>query len=268
MMRGLYTAASGMIAELERQDTVANNLANVNTSGYKRHATLHQDFERLMISRINATAPRIDSVRDLVHPNNEFAVLAPTPLGMLGTGSHVVDSWVDHAQGALRETGNSFDLALEGSGYFVLETPQGLAYTRNGAFTRNAQGELVTHAGYRVMGENGPLTLNGPDINISREGLVRSGNQAVGRLQIVDFADPQALRKAGDSLYLETDGTFVIPSQAQVRQGLLEAANVEVAQEMIQMISALRAYQINQKALQSQDDLMGRAVNDVGRPAA
>ena len=140
MIRGLYTGASGMIAESMRTDVTSNNLANANTAGFKKDVAVMKDFASMLITRINDGAE------------------APV-IGSLGIGAGVDEVATMHSMGAVRTTGNDFDLALEGKGFFAVETPRGIRYTRNGTFVKNARNELVTQDGYRVLGENGPITI-------------------------------------------------------------------------------------------------------------
>lgn len=268
MIRGLYTAASAMMMDVVKQDTISNNLANINTTGYKKHTTIHKDFEKIFISRLYTATPEVKSVSDVLNNANQVGIAAPVQLGYVGTGSQIDGSYVDHSDGALRSTDNKFDLALRGKGFFVVETPGGFMYTRNGAFTLNDQGELVTHEGHRVVGENGPIKFpaGADSFTLSLEGNITVDGEVLDRLQIVDFEDYQALVKVGSSFYTPPDSMPVLPGTANVEQGQLEVSNVDLASEMVQMITALRSYEINQKAIQTEDEMMGRAISDVGRP--
>ncbi|SDE99423.1 flagellar basal-body rod protein FlgF [Sporolituus thermophilus] len=246
MIRGIYTAASGMLAEAVRTDVTANNLANANTAGYKKDVALSHDFAGILISRIN-DGPG-----------------APV-IGTLGLGAVVDNVATIHTTGMMRPTGNALDLAIDGPGFFVVVTPAGPRYTRNGAFTKNAGGELVTQAGYRVMGQAGPVWLgDGAKVAIDADGRIFVDEVEVDRLQVVDFPDRRALVKEGDSLFA-APGAAPQAGTGQVRQGMLELANVNVVAEMVTLIAGYRAYEINAKLVQTHDQLLDKAVNDVAR---
>ncbi len=246
MIRGIYAGASGMLAEAQRTDVISNNLANVNTAGFKKDITVTKDFASLLISRVNdgAEAPAI---------------------GTLGVGVMVDEIATDYSTGTVKTTGNDFDLAIEGKGFFAVQTPQGKRYTRNGTFARSSKGELVTSDGYRVLGTNGPIIVADGKMSVSSDGRVMVDNNEVGRLQVVDFADEKQLTKEGASLFIAPDGQQEQPAAGGVRQGALEMANVNVVGEMVNLISNYRAYEINGKVVQSHDSLLGKAANDVGK---
>jgi flagellar basal-body rod protein FlgF len=246
MIRGLYAGASGMLAEAQRTDVISNNLANVNTAGFKKDITVTKDFASLLISRVNDGAE--------------------TPvIGTLGVGVMVDEVATDYSTGTVKTTGNDFDLAIEGKGFFAVETPQGKRYTRNGTFARSSKGELVTSDGYRVLGTNGPIIVMDGKMSVSSDGRVMVDNNEVGRLQVVDFADEKQLTKEGASLFVAPDGQQEQPAAGGVRQGALEMANVNVVGEMVNLISNYRAYEINGKVVQSHDSLLGKAANDIGK---
>lgn len=246
MIRGLYTAASGMLAEAQRTDVISNNLANANTAGFKKDMTITKDFASMLISRVN-DGPE-----------------SPT-IGTMGVGVMVDEVATDYSTGTIRTTGNDFDLAIEGRGFFAVETPQGKRYTRNGTFAKSSKGELVTSDGYRVLGQNGPIIINGGKMEVSTDGRVLVDNNEVGKLEITEFANEKALKKEGASLFLEPSGQQGQVATGSVRQGTLEMANVNVIGEMVNLISNYRAYEINGKVIQSHDSLMGKAANDVGK---
>jgi flagellar basal-body rod protein FlgG len=255
MIRGIYAAGAGMLAESIRNDVIANNLANANTAGYKKDIAVTKDFRSMLIQRIN-DGPK--------SPN----------IGSVGAGSLVDEVATIHSTGIMRPAGNPLDLAIEGRGFFVVETPNGERYTRNGSFSRNAQGELVTLDGYRVMSEGGPIQLgDASEINIGDDGriMIREAGQGVGgdvetgRLRIVAFADEKQLVKEGSSLYAAGPGAVQEDSAALVRQGTLELSNVNIVAEMVNLISGYRAYETNAKAVQAHDQLLDKAVNEVGR---
>jgi len=247
MIRGLYTGASGMIAESIRNDSIANNLANVNTAGFKKDVAVNKEFGEMLIHRINdgGGAPAI---------------------GSLGRGTMIDEIATIHSTGAMRPTGNDFDLAIEGKGFFAVETPAGVRYTRNGTFARNIMGELVTGDGYRVLGQNGtPVRINGNKMTVSDDGRVLSDGIEVARLQVVEFANEKQLTKEGSSLYIASADGASQPATGRVCQGFIESSNVNVIAEMVNLINGYRTYETNAKTVQAQDQLLDKAVNDIGR---
>lgn len=245
MIRGIYAGASGMVAEAMRTDVIANNLANVNTAGYKKDVTIMKDFSNQLITRINdgADAPAI---------------------GTVGIGVMVDEVVPIHSTGVMKSTGNDFDVAIDGKGFFTVETPQGVRYTRNGTFGKNIRGELITQDGYRVLGQNGPIRIRGSKMVINHNGQVFTDNRLVGKLQMVEFANQKQLTKEGASLFAAPLGQGR-PATGGIRQGMLEMSNVNVVSEMVNLISNYRAYEINGKVIQSHDQLIGKAANEVGK---
>ena len=245
MIRGIYTGASGMLAESMRTDVISNNLANVNTAGFKKDVTVTKDFTSMLISRINDGAD------------------APV-IGGVGVGVVVDEVATIHSTGVMRNTGNDFDVAIEGKGFFAVQTPNGVRYTRNGTFAKNIQGELITQDGYPVLGQNGPIQIKGSKMVVSDDGRVLVDNQPVGKLQVVEFANEKQLTKEGASLYVAPPGLGK-PATGGIRQGTLELSNVNVIGEMVNLISNYRAYEVNGKVVQSHDHLLDKAVNEVGK---
>ena len=286
MIRGWYTAASGMRAQQWRLDAVANNLANVDTDGYKREQAAFKAFPELLIRRMND-----DGVYH--HPFGS-ADVAPI-LGKLGMGVELNELFTSFEQGALKESGNDFDLALDGDGFFTVITPWGERYTRNGSFILGKEGFLETKEGYPVLGINGPIRVQANNFRVDNDGNVwinaeyaddpttmvsREDNTwgetvLLDTLRIVEFKleshqGERYLEKMGSSLYRET--AFSGPamdiefgSRPRVIQGFTEAANVEPVREMVQMIEVNRAYEANQKVVQTHDAMLGVLINQVSR---
>ena len=246
MIRGLYSAASGMLAEAERTNVISNNLANANTAGFKKDTAVTKDFASILITRVNDGTD------------------APV-IGSMGTGVMVDEVATSYTGGTIRNTGNDFDLAIEGKGFFTVETPQGVRYTRNGTFAKSTQGELVTSDGYRVVGENGPIIINGSKMSVSGDGSVIVDNVEVGKLRMRNFADEKQLRKEGSSLVVAPNDQQGQAVTGSVKQGALEMSNVSVIGEMVNLITNYRSYEINGKVVQSHDTLLGKAANDVGK---
>ncbi|MBP2627199.1 MAG: flagellar basal-body rod protein FlgF [Firmicutes bacterium] len=246
MIRGIYTGASGMLAESMRTDVISNNLANANTTGFKKDVAVSKDFASMLITRINDGAD------------------APV-IGSMGVGAMIDEISTNQSAGGIRITGNNFDLALEGKGFFAVETPRGVRYTRNGTFSKNTKGELITQDGYRVLGQNGPIRINGNKMVVSDDGSVIVDDQPAGKLQVLEFANEKQLQKEGSSLYIADPNQERTASTSSVRQGFSELSNVNVVGEMVNLISSYRTYEINGKVVQSHDQLMDKAVNEVGK---
>ena len=250
LIRGIYIAASGMLAESLRADVTANNLANVNTAGFKKDFAVMKDYASRQIKRIHdgETEPEI---------------------GTMGAGAWVDTIATRHSAGIMRNTNNSLDFALEGKGYFAVETPAGIRFTRNGAFTRSANGELVTEDGYRVQGQNGLINLEGngqkANVTVSEDGRIFLDEVENNSFQLYGFEDENRLRKEGNNLFRPPEGMEPQAATATVRQGFLEMSNVNVISEMVNMIAGYRAYETNSKVVQTHDTLLDKAVNEVAR---
>ncbi len=249
MIRGIYVAGSGMMTEATRTDVIANNLANASTAGYRRDIAVGKDFRNMLIQRINDG------------PNRPV-------IGGMGVGSVIDEVATIHTPGGMRPTGNKYDLTIEGGGFFAVETPAGVRYTRNGSFTRSAQGELVTQDGYRVLGQGGAIQLGDIEgrVDIVEDGRIMVDDAEADTLRIVVFADEKQLVKEGATLFAAGPGQQEEPAEGiLVRDGYLENSNVNVVAEMVNLITGYRAYEINSKAVQAHDSLLDKAVNDVGR---
>jgi flagellar basal-body rod protein FlgG len=245
-----------MQMEMVKQDVIANNLANVNTTGFKGDMAV---FKEQMQQAIERTSDRPDGLNLL--PGGD-----PTFIGTMGTGGETDGVYVNYGAGMFRETQNPLDLALVGEGFFAVDTGNGIRYTRNGAFTLSDAGELVTSDGYKVLGANGPVQIpEGAQFTATEDGRIYVDNAEIDQLQIVSFDKPFPLTKIGNSLFQAPEDAPVIPSEAQVKQGGLEGSNVNPVTEMVHMIATMRAYEAAAKALQGEDELLGKAVNEVGR---
>ncbi len=253
MNPALRTAATGMIAQQSRVEVIANNLANVNTTAFKRSRA---HFEDLLYQMVQA-------------PETVGEVGAQTTQPMqIGRGARLAAVQRIESQGAIEPTGRPLDLAIDGDGYFSVQMPDGmLAYTRDGSFTVSDQGMIVTNAGYAL--EPGvTIPPDATEISISRTGVITvvTGDitQAVelGRIELTRFPNGAGLRALGENLYAETAASGVpvtgFPQEegfGRLLQGALESSNVEVVQEMVDMIAALRAYEINSKAVRAGEEM-------------
>ena len=278
MIRGLYIGASGMTAQMHKMDALANNLANVDVTGYKRDTSVSKAFPEMLIRRLN----------DDGQYKFPFGSMDTSPIvGKIGAGVELNEVYTVFSQGALKETGNPFDLALDGEGFFAVETPTGERYTRNGSFLINTEGTLVTTEGYPVLGENGRINLKENNFVIDKQGKIYRNDvfaddperlvsmteneweelALVDNLRIVDFERTRYLKKQGGSLWnsnRESGDAFAKETggSTKIIQGFLEGSNVNSVTEMVRMIEVNRAYEANQKVIQTQDNLTGRLIND------
>ena len=282
MVRGIYTGASGMLAQLTNMDVIANNLANLNTTAYKREVSVLKAFPEMLARRVNDSGV-------VTFPLGSYD-LAPV-VGKFGTGVEVNEVQTIFEQGALKSTDNMFDLAIEGEGFFVVETPEGLRLTRNGTFKISNDNYLVTKEGYKVLGENGYIRVKIGNFKVDKQGniLIDPNHDpedldefvsteksdikeqiVVDKIKIVTVDFPRYLEKVGYSYYRTTELSGEMKSipperYPKIHQGFLEVANVNPVTEMVRMISAERHYEANSKVIQTEDALLGRAVNEVGK---
>ena len=246
MIRGLYTSASAMIAAQTQSEVIGDNVANLKTPGYKEQLVSNISFPSLLIQRMGG-----NQASETVQ------------IGGLGTGVGVDRAALSNVQGALQTTDVKTDLALTSPGYFVVQTPGGERYTRNGHFQRDANGMLQSPDGYALQGEKGPIGPLSSDFSVSADGTVMDKGQSLDRLRVVDIP-ADALKREGQSLYSASQPVQV-SSGAQVLQGSIEASNVDLSGQMIQMMTVMKAYEANQRVIQTQDEMLGKAVNEVGK---
>jgi flagellar basal-body rod protein FlgF len=225
----------------KRMDTTANNLANMTTAGFKVEHVLTRDL------------------------TEKPAAASDTPNAI-----SFVDAWTlqrDFSAGPIEQTGNPLDFAIENAGFFSVQTSAGETYTRDGRFSLNDEGQIVTRNGDLVMGEGGPITLNsaGGAISVTREGSLSQDGQIVGKLKVVDFATPGALEKVGSNLWRATDETPTTATGASVASGFVEGSNVNAVLELTQMIEISRAYASVAKMLSQSDELRGASIDKLAR---
>jgi flagellar basal-body rod protein FlgG len=256
MMRSLSIAKTGLEAQQTQLDAITHNLANVGTNGYKRSRAV---FEDLMYQNI----------RQAGGPTTQETQL-PTGL-QLGSGVRTVATSRNFTQGSMTQTGNQLDLAINGQGFFQVQMPDGsTAYTRDGSFQVDAQGQLVTNSGFPVN-PGIVIPANAQSITIGRDGIVSAtvpGNavpQQVGQLQLASFMNPAGLEPRGGNLFAETaasgnaqTGNPGAEGVGFLNQGMVESSNVNVVEELVAMIQTQRAYEINSKAIQTSDQMLGR----------
>ncbi len=267
MIRGLYASASAMVADLLRQDVVANNIANATTPGFNRDCAGFESFPSMLI---------------------QASDLGPV-LGSITQGSRTGGTYVDTQKGTACRTGSAQDVFIRGDGYFVVQDGDRVAYTRHGSFVTGNGGLLATQQGHAVLGVAGPLRANSGTISIDARGWVRSGDTTVGRLKVVRFGEQVQLvknehgylvpggaraRGLGSSSQETGEDAWRLPgastgpdqvAEPDLEPGAVEMSNVNPVTEMVSLINVLRSYEANAKALQAQDETLARAVNDIAR---
>ena len=265
MVKGLYTAYTGMINQQNRMDVLTNNLANSATNGFKKEGSTSQSFDETLAIKIKDTS----------------AYRLPKALGDVTLGVKVGECYTDYDQGSFRVTDNVYDMAIDGDGFFAISYTNkagetSVKYTRDGAFTVNQQGYLVTKDGDFVLnqaaaqagnpGQAGYIQLN-PNLPVvvDENGNYFQNDVLMGQIGVVDFADYNFLAKYGENMYDLVEGGPVQQSNAQISQGTLEMSNVNVVSEMVEMINVTRAYEANQKIIQTIDSTLEKAVNSIGK---
>lgn len=265
MVKGLYTAYTGMINEQNRLNILSNNLANADTNGYKKEGTTAQTFADELAIKIKDSS---------THGISQ-------PLGEMSMGVHIGETYTDYSQGSFKVTDDETDFALDGDGFFAISfTDKGgntsVKYTRDGAFTVNSAGYLVTKDGDYVLNRNGALNANANQanyirvdpnalMNVDEDGNIFQNNVQVASIGVVDFEDYNYLAKYGENLYDMVDGGTRVATDAKVEQGCIEASNINVVKEMVDMIAISRAYQAGQKVINAVDQTLDKAVNQVGK---
>lgn len=226
MDSGYYAACAGLIARTEALDTIANNLANANSTGFRAQ---HNVFSSVLADAGGGQGTAINQAM------NRFGILSGTTL--------------DASQGALQKTGNDLDVGIEGPGYFVVQTADGPMYSRDGAFQVSSKGQLVTAKGDAVMGTKGVITMVPGPVSISTDGTISSNGAVVGKLRVVEFPAGTQLTSVGESLYSAPANTAYIATNSSVRQGTLESSNVNPVAGMVELITAQRSAEMMQRAL-------------------
>jgi flagellar basal body rod protein FlgG len=260
MIKGLYAAASAMMTNLFKQNVISHNLANLDTPGFRQLLTANKDWRTTQVRNI----PQ--------EPNTVGNLLAD--YGRIGLGVEVIDPVSDFSGGALRQTEEMLDVAVEGPGFFTVETPHGVRYTKDGRLLRDAADTLVTAEGYFVLDANGqritlpPASPTGPvdPIVIGTDGAMSVADGPVfATLGIAAFTNPRAELVGDQPNYFAAAGRPTSQDVGQVVQGFLEDSNVNPTLMMSQMVEVNRAYEAAQRLVQTQDELLGRAISTLGR---
>ncbi|UCD57128.1 MAG: flagellar hook-basal body protein [Candidatus Hydrogenedentota bacterium] len=250
MLRGIYAAAAGMVTQRERLDVIANNMANVSTIAFKRAEPVSRGFYQVFAEEV-VRFPPLRGSREVP-----------------GGGSALDATPDDFSPGAVVETGNQLDIAIDGLGFFVIRTPTGERYTRAGKFSLDSGGQLVTQNGHPVLGKQGPILIRGETVQISPEGDVLVDGAPAERIVVVDFPRPYRLSKYGQNLYgaseevRQTRSTVAAP---HLRVGALERSNVNTVAELTLLMDAARSYEAHQRVIQAFDESLDSAVNEIAR---
>ncbi len=253
-MQGLYHAAGSMLVNQVRLETISNNLSNLNTPGYKRDEVIQRTFPEYMLYRTERTR-FAGGLHGSLHG----------PLGISAGNIAVEEIPVLHLPGGLRPTGRKLDFALQEEGFFVLETPEGMRYTRDGHFHLSPDGTLVSTQGFPVWGLTGPLILDHEYPYVDREGNVYQEGEYLDTLQVVVFPEDAVPWKEGNNLFqvAEDFAPLELPNPP-VFQGTLEESNADLSRQMTDMIRVRRSYEAAQKLAQVYDSMLSRAANELG----
>lgn len=243
MVRGFYMLGSGMLTQSRVLSGISNNLSNINTDGYKAERVSTTTFGSMMMERIDSTK---------------------TPLGSVTLMRTADGVKTDFTEGTLKETGRTLDFAIKGQGFFAVQGGNGTEYTRDGSFSVDGQGYLVTGTGERVLGQNGAIHVGTDDFTADSEGNILVNGQTVDQIRVVDFADYNTLQNNGEGMFTSSEQ----PAQVQnpsILWKTLEGSNVDAAQEMTQALTAQRNLQSCSQALQMYDKNLEKAVNDIAK---
>ena len=256
MVKGLYTAYTGMLNQQNKVDVIANNLANAATTGYKKEGSTSEAFDAVLAYKIK----------------DQTSAFRGKKIGTMNLGVKIGENYVDYSQGAFETINNTYDLALSGKGFFCIEFTNksgetSTKYTRDGSFTLNVDGYLVTKDGDYVLDEEGRHIKLDPlsDARIDENGTIFQNDQRVTTIGLEDFEDYNYLEHYGENYYQPVEGATMIEADAKIFEGYLEASNVQVVSEMVELISATRTYESNQKVIQTIDETLDKAVNQLGK---
>ena len=248
MFRGIYNTLSGMNVQQARLDVITNNLANVNTNGYKSEQVVSKTFGEVLLA-----------YRGPLHKGT-------AGVGTTNLGTVISQVEVNQKQGQLVSTEKSTDLALEGQGFFVVQRDGQQLYTRSGSFSINSEGYLVTPQGDLVLGDDGPIKVDNQEFTVDEDGRVFVDGEQTAVLNIIgiDDAAQQQLQKVGENYFAAEGDLETGEDTPKVRQGCIEKSNVDVVNEIVNLLSVQRSYEAGQKIIQAQDELLDKAVNQIG----
>ncbi|KJU86064.1 Flagellar basal-body rod FlgF [Candidatus Magnetobacterium bavaricum] len=246
MYKGIYIAASGAMMKQRHMETVSNNLANAATYGYKEDGVTFREY---LMSEFNESGEAEQAKVGIGGRSGDGRIM-----------TYISDIYTDHTSGGMINTTNPLDLAIDGAGFFALE---GDKYTRAGNFKLDSEGFITTAKGVRVLGSGGVIQVPNGKLEISASGDVAVDGTIIDRVRVVGFSDKAKLKKEGDTAY--TSNEPAVESTAGVKQGFLEASNVNVVQEMVDMINLYREYESNQKMIHTFDEATAKIVNEMAR---
>lgn len=244
----IYQAAAGALLQQMRLDMLSNNLANVNTTGFKAD---------LPVFRMESAGTATQTA-------------SPSTPGRLSPYAPPMEARTDFEPGPLARTGNALDMAIVGKGFFEVQAPEGSRFTRKGNFTINEQGALATADGWPVMGQGGAITIDGNRVEISDQGEVYVDGEAVDTIRVVDFEEPYDLVKTGDTSFVPAPGVqpqTMEEGKSQLAQGFVESSNVNAIRTMTELIETMRVFESYQRIIRTADDATAKTVNEVGRSA-
>ena len=256
MVKGLYTAYTGMINEQNRMDVLTNNLANSDTNGFKKEGATSQSFDSLLALKIKDRSEN----PNLAHP-----------IGIANLGVKVGENYTGYSQGAFKVTDRPYDVALSGDGFFNIEYTNkagetSTMYTRDGAFVINTQGYLVNKDGDYVLGTNGRIRLDPTkDVAIDTQGNISQNGARVAKIKLTDFENYDYIEHFGENYYRPVEGATEKAANATTNQGFIETSNVQVVQEMVEMISVSRQYESNQRLITTIDNSLQIVANQLGK---
>lgn len=261
MQNSLYTGLFASLTTEHRMAMISNNIANVNTAGYKADALAFKDT-------------MIHWAHDFIREPLENLRSEPLfPEQCLRARTRIATKKTDFSQGSMQFTGNQLDIAIVGDGFYRVQTPQGEYLTRSSAFTKGPDGTIMTKQGYPVQGTGGNIVIppNTSNVHVSSDGAVYADGNQIGQLAVVTVEDPQLLRKVGNNLYDVPDDLNIalnnaFTGQTMVSQGYTEAANVNVVTEMVNMIEVQRMFEAQQKVMTTANDVDKQAITSVGKP--
>ena len=254
MTIGIDAAAKGMNGIMTLNDVLANNLANINTTGFKKSNVAFKNFQDILVNQIGTSGNK------------------QAQYGKVSAGSVVDSATIDFQQGVIKNTGNPLDLAINGDGFFEVKTPAGTAYTRNGSFIIGDKGQITTIDNYPLMGEKGPITLDlknkqVKDIQIDAQGRIQLDGNEVAKIKIVDFKNKNSLQQEGASLFVPSNGQNPVPvntAKSSVVQGSLEDSNANSIETMVNSLKGMRIYDSLAKTIETSNKTLMRDIDSVG----
>ncbi len=259
MLRGLYSAATGMDVHQAKVESISNNLMNASTPGYKKEEIVVQSFPEKLLVQQGGRRNKGGAA-----PSN-----LPQQIGTMGAGVLLAGVIIDQSPGEVKETGNDTDIMINGPGFFTVQAaqpgePERICYTKGGSFGVDQEGYLTDAGGNRILGEAGQINVGSGKFKVSSDGIVEVEGAVVDTLRLVEFDDPGSLTKEGEGMFAAPPGSGRQAESTTVSQGFLEMSNVNVTDEMINMVAAMRTYEANQRVIQTFDEILSKSANQVG----